>query len=149
MYSRPTTEQILLGLARDLEEQVLPHVEHEPARVALGMIGQLLQGCAVRSAHEIAWAEEEVAEIAAAVEGMEDPEVVAAREACALAPAASLHLDDVLDHYHRASVVLSTGLEAAYRTGDTRRIDALRAVLEARTAREARILGALDLVGRG
>ena len=27
MYSRPTTEQILLGVARDLQEQVLPHVQ--------------------------------------------------------------------------------------------------------------------------
>ena len=110
MYSRPTTEQILLGVARDLQEQVLPHVSDEPARVALGMIGQLLRGCAVRSAHEIAWAEEESEQIAAAVEGMDDPDVVAARSALAAAPAASLHLDDVLDHYHRASVVLSAGL---------------------------------------
>lgn len=149
MYSRPTTEQILLGVARDLQEQVLPHVRDEPARVALGMIGQLLRGCAVRSAHEIAWAEEESEQIADAVEGMDDPDVVAARSALAAAPAASLHLDDVLDHYHRASVVLSAGLEAAYRSGDAARIEALRAVLEDRTAREQQVIGVLDLVGRG
>lgn len=149
MYSRPTTEQILLGVARDLEEQVLPHVSDEPARVALGMIGQLLRGCAVRSAHEIAWAEDEAAQIAAAVEGMDDPDVVAARAALAAAPAATLHLEDVLDHYHRASLVLSAGLEAAYRSSAAARIDSLRAVLEARTAREQQIIGVLDLVGRG
>jgi hypothetical protein len=55
----------------------------------------------------------------------------------------------VLDHYQRASVVLSAGLEAAYRSGDTDLIDALRAVLADRTEREQQIIGVLDLVGRG
>ena len=149
MYSRPTTEQILLGVARDLEEQVRPHVSDEPARVALGMIGLLLGGWALGGAHDLARAGEAAEQIAAAVEGMDDPDVVAARSALAAAPAASLHLEDVLDHYHRASVLLSDRLEAAYRSGDAVRIEALRAVLEDRTAREQQVIGVLDLVGRG
>ena len=40
-------------------------------------------------------------------------------------------------------------IEAAFKSGDQARIDAARAMLEARSAVEMQILGALDLVGRG
>lgn len=152
MYVRPTTEQVLLGVARDLQEQVLPHVAHDPARVALGMIDQLLRQCARRAAHEIAWAREETAAVVAAVAELSlggEPAVADALAALEDGPQDSLHLDDVVERYDRTSRVLSAGLEAAYRRGDTERIGMLRQLLAERTAREQEIIGALDLVGRG
>lgn len=152
MYVRPTTDQVLLGVARDLQAQVLPHVTHEPARVALGMIDQLLRQCARRAAHEIAWARDEADAIVAAVTELAldgEPGVAEAMAELESAPRDGLHLDEVADRYHRASRVLSAGLESAYRRQDARQVDALRALLIDRTAREQEIIGVLDLVGRG
>jgi hypothetical protein len=36
VISKPTTEQVLLGIVRDLNEVILPTVNDEPAKVALG-----------------------------------------------------------------------------------------------------------------
>ena len=61
----------------------------------------------------------------------------------------SLHLEDVIVRYHAASEVLAEAVEAGYAAGDEARVDRLRALLEARSGNEMRIVGALDLVGRG
>lgn len=136
MLSRPTTDQILVGIARDLREQVLAHVNDEPAKVALGMIDQILANLAVRAENEIAWMHEEVAQIAAA----------AGRDGGA---PASLHLSDVVAWYGDASRWLSEGIEAAYASGDLKLIASWRALIEARSAHEQSIMGTLNLVGRG
>jgi hypothetical protein len=136
MLSRPTTDQILTGIARDLERTVRPDVASEPTRVMVGMMVQLLKSCAQRCAHEVAWAHEEAAAIGA----------TSGRD---LGAPASLHLDDVLTWYHSVSQVLSDGVEAAYRSGDAAQIEQWRALIEDRRAHEAQILGALELVGRG
>ena len=136
MLSKPTTEQLLAGIARDLKETVQADVTSEPSRVMVGMMIQLLQSCAQRAAHEVAWVHEEGAAIAAA----------AGRD---LGSPASLHLDDVLEWYDSVSRVLSEGIEQAYAGGDQSEIDRWRVLIEARRAHEAQILGALDLVGRG
>ena len=34
MFTRPTTDQVLEGVLRELQDTVLPHVADEPARVA-------------------------------------------------------------------------------------------------------------------
>lgn len=136
MLSRPSTEQILQGIARDLQETVLPDVASEPTKVMVGMMVQLLKSCAQRAAHETAWVHEEAAAIASA----------AGRD---LGAPASLHLDDVLGWYHSVSQVLSEGVEAAYRSGDPAEIAKWRALIDARRANESQILGTLELVGRG
>jgi hypothetical protein len=136
MLSQPTTEQILLGIVRDLNETVLPDVTSDPARVMVGMISQLLKSCAQRAAHEVAWVHEEAAGIAEA----------AGRD---LGAPASLHLADVLAWYHQVSQALSEGIEAAYRSGDVAEIAKWRALIDQRRTNEAQVLGALDLVGRG
>lgn len=136
MLSRPTTDKILVGIARDLREQVLPHVNDEPAKVALGMIDQILANLAVRAEHEIAWMHEEVAQIAA----------TAQRDA---GSPASLHLGDVVAWYGAASRWLSEGIENAYASCDQAQINTWRALIEARSAHEQRIMGTLNLVGRG
>jgi hypothetical protein len=135
MITRPTTQQVILGIVRDLNEVVLPTVADEPARVAIGMISQLLSGCATRAAHEIAWMHDEIAAMDAAT-GHSTTVV-------------SLHLDDVCTAYHDASVALSEAIETAYAAGDTERAASLRELLLARSGHEMEIVGALDLVGRG
>lgn len=136
MLSRPSTEQIISGIARDLKETVLPDCTSEPTKVMVGMMVQLLQSCAQRAAHEVAWVHEEAAAIGEA----------AGRD---LGAPLSLHLDDVLAFYHQVSLVLSEGLEVAYRSGDAAQIDRWRTLIEQRRANESQILGALELVGRG
>ena len=136
MFTRPTTEQVLDVIANELRETVHAELEPGPARVLVEQIEQLMRGCARRSAHEIAWAHDEVAAIADAV-GKD------------LGSPGSLHLDDVAGWYDAASRELSAAIEAAFAAGDDARVAELRALLDARSAHEMEIIGALDLVGRG
>jgi len=137
MFSRPTTEQVLRGIVDDLNATVLPALPDGPARVAVGMMTQLLTGCAQRAAHEIAWMHEEIEAIEGAVGHVDG------------AHGESLHLDDVVQRYHAASHALAAAVDAAYASHDAARIEQLRRLLEDRNAHEMQIVGALDLVGRG
>jgi hypothetical protein len=136
MFAKPTTEQVLLGVIEHLDEIIAPELQTDGARNSLGMISQILRGCATRSAHEIAWMHEEIAAIASAT----------GRDAV---PPVSLHLDDVCAAYSGASGTLADAVDAAYAAGDTARAASLRELLKARSAHEMAIVGALDLVGRG
>jgi hypothetical protein len=136
MFAKPTTEQVLLGLVAHLDEMIAPELQTDGARNALGMITQILRGCATRSAHEIEWMFEEIGAIAEAT-GTER-----------VTPA-SLHLDDVCAAYSAASGRLGDAVDSAYAAGDTARAESLRDLLKARSAHEMAIVGALDLVGRG
>jgi hypothetical protein len=136
MFAKPTTEQVLLGVIEHLDEIIAPELQTDGARNSLGMISQILRGCATRSAHEIAWMHEEIAAIAAAT----------GRDAVA---SASLHLDDVCAAYSVVSGTLSDAIDAAYAAGDTARATSLRELLKTRSTHEMAIVGALDLVGRG
>jgi hypothetical protein len=150
VLSRPTTDQVLEGVVGDLRALVLPKLEDEPARVAVGMMEQLVRGAALRAAHEIAWMHEEMAEIQhAAFVVTDDAAVAAAMAAFEELDATSLHLEDVVARYSAAGEVLSCAVEAAYRRGDDAAIGALRDVLQRRSDREMQIIGSLDLVGRG
>jgi hypothetical protein len=136
MFARPTTEQVLLGIVDHLDELIAPELQTDGARNALGMIAQLLRGCATRSAHEIAWMHDEIEAIASAT------------GSAPVAPA-SFHLDDVCAAYSTASGHLGDAVDAAYAAGDMARAASLRELLKARSAHEMAIVGALDLVGRG
>jgi hypothetical protein len=105
-------------------------------KVLLGQIDQILRGQATKAAHEIAWMHEE-ADAISAVTGTDVgwPE--------------SLHLDDVITWYDGVSRVLSSALDAAFAAADTARVAELKVLLDARSGNEMRIVGALDLVGRG
>ena len=63
MQSKPTTEQILNDLAREVKESFLPTVSDPTQKVNFEMMEQLLRACAKRSAHEIAWMKTEADEI--------------------------------------------------------------------------------------
>ena len=97
---------------------------------------QIVRGCARRAGHEIAWIHEEAATIATTT-------------GTQVGAPASLHLDDVVAWYDAASRVLSTALDAAFASGDPTRIAEIKAVLDARSATEMRVVGTLDLVGTG
>ncbi len=136
MLTRPTTDQVLVGIADELRDAIAPEVHNEPLQVLLGQIDQILRGLAVRSAHEIAWMHEE-ADTIAAVTGTD------------VGWPASLHLDDVCRWYDSVSRALSAALDAAFAAGDAVRIAELKLLLDARSATEMKIVGALELVGRG
>ena len=136
MLTRPTTDQVLVGIADELRDAIAPEVHSEPLQVLLGQIDQILRGLAVRSAHEIAWMHEEADTIAAAT-GTD------------VGWPASLHLGDVCAWYDSVSRTLSAALDAAFAAGDTARLAELKLLLDARSATEMRIVGSLDLVGRG
>lgn len=148
MFSRPTTDAVLRGIVNDLNEQIKPALHDDAASVALGMIVQILQGCAARAAHEIAWMHEEIADIVAALDGVGDPAVRVALAVLAAAPA-GLELATVIVRYDLASRALSAGIEGAYERGDAELVERLRLLLEQRNAHEMNIVGALALVGRG
>ena len=136
MFSKPTTEQLLAGIAEQLRTTVMAEIQTEPTKILLQQIDQILMGCSRRAAHEIAFVHEE-AERVAAVTGKN------------MGAPASLHLDDVIAWYHQVSTALSDEVEAAFASGNQTRIEAVRQVLAERSAVEMQILGALDLVGRG
>lgn len=150
MLTQPTTDHVITGVLRSLDETVLPAITDEPARVAVQMIHQILRGAAARAAHEVAWMEEEIAAIRAAAAPLAGDQRVAEAlgELDALDPA-SLHLADVQTRYDRAGEVLSRTFEAAYAAGDESAIASAREVLQLRGAHEMEIVGQLDLVGRG
>ena len=136
MFSKPTTEQLLAGIAEQLRTTVMAEIQTEPTKILVQQIDQILMGCSRRVAHEIAFIHEEAARIA----------TVTGRDVGA---PSSLHLDDVIAWYNDVSVMLSKEVAEAFASGDQARIDAVKAVLDARSAVEMQILGALDLVGRG
>lgn len=150
MLSKPTTDHLITGVRASLDEQVLPNLRDEPARVAVQMMQQILRGAAVRAAHEIAWMHEEIAAIrevaASAGDDAAVREAVAALDAL---DASSLHLEDVQTRYDQAGEVLSRCVEAAYAAGDDEAVERARSVLALRSAHEMEIIGQLDLVGRG
>ena len=148
MLARPTTDAVIRGIVNDLNGLIAPALDDESAKVALGMIVQLLQGCAVRAAHEIAWMHDEIAAIEAAVADIDDEPVCSAL-AAERAAAGGLDLVDVVARYDLASRALSAGIEAAYANGDAELVESLRRLLEARSGHEMQIVGALALVGRG
>lgn len=116
MQARPTTEQILNDLAREIRDTLIPTCD-DPAMVPnLQMMEQLLTAAAVRSAHEIAWMNEEGD---AAVALARDVVAATGDEATAAALAAyddgcsdSLHLDDQVENYSLAGEALGRAIEA-------------------------------------
>ena len=72
MQARPTTEQILNDLAREIRDTLIPTCD-DPAMVPnLQMMEQLLTAAAIRSAHEIAWMNEEGDAAVALAQARED-----------------------------------------------------------------------------
>ncbi len=138
MLTQPTTDKILLAIADDLNAVIAPAIEDEQAKVLLGQAEQLLRRLSRRSASEIAWMVEEIAQIEEAI-GQEHSHV----------DGESLLLSDVAERYSQASQALAEAIDEAFETGDNQRLKELKQILSARIAREQEILGHLEMVGRG
>ena len=140
MITGPTTEQLLVDVARELREVILPRIEDAPVRVSVEMLEQVVRSCAVRAAHELAWmAEEEAAILAFAGRLPASPGLVRALEAHAAHLAdrgEARHLDDCIARYRSASAVLSEAIDAAFASGDGALVAESREIVLARNAHE-------------
>jgi hypothetical protein len=101
------------------------------------MMDLVLRNTAVRAAHEIAWMTDEVGELDAFT-GNTTP--VQADD--------SLHLDDVVERYRRASEAFSRAMEEAVAAGDEERIERGAALMAHRVEREQEVMCGWSPVGR-
>ena len=153
MLSRPTTEQILLDCCRELMTVVLPNLTDATAQVSLVMVETVLRNTAVRAAHEVAWMREEGAEMEAYAQAVAEhaPGAAPLRSALtALAEARrdSLHLDDVVETYCRASNALSAALEIAVAGNLAGLIRRGEEILDVRAGHETEVMAGWSPTGR-
>lgn len=152
MQSRPTTEQILADLAREVRENLMPAIDDPALRVNLEMMEQLLAACAVRSAHEIAWMQRECEEIEAlaekALERLEAPAVTAALATCRDQRSDSLHLDDRVENYHLAGEVFGAVIEAVADADDAELTEDVAALIRSRRDTEGDLRPGFYFPGR-
>jgi hypothetical protein len=122
MITQPTTDQIILDCCRELIDTVLPEITDQVARVRLAMVETTLRNAAVRSAHEIAWAHDEIAAILQFARrvhaAIPDQKLQADLLAYEAEHPAALHLDPVVRAYSAASRLLTTALRLAEASGN-------------------------------
>jgi hypothetical protein len=153
MLTRPTTEQVLLDCCHELMTGVLPGCADETVQVRVIMIETVLRNMAVRSAHEIAWMREEIADIVIYAQDVaaalpDAPGITAGLAALGDAPRESLHLDDVVESYCRAGDALSAALEAAVASGQPQLITDGENLLDKRTGHEVDVMAGWSPTGR-
>jgi hypothetical protein len=153
VLARPTTEQILLDCCRELLSGVLPALTDETAQVRVVMMETVLRNMAVRAAHEVAWMQEEMAEIErygrAVSAGVPDAApLAAALDAFAAAPRDALHLDQVVEAYCRAGDVLSSAVEVAVAASDVELVKQGEQLLADRCSRETEVMAGWSPTGR-
>lgn len=117
MLARPTTDQILDDLAREVRDALIPATADPAMRVNLEMMEQLLAAAAVRAGHEIAWMHDEVetmiAYAADVADELDDEATRSALEAYERGRSDSLHLRDQVENYSLAGEALGRAIEAA------------------------------------
>jgi hypothetical protein len=152
MITRPTTDALIGDCCRELTDAILPGLTDETLRLRLVMTETVLRNAAVRAAHEIAWMLAETSALvayAAEVAGRHGNEPLrAAIAAVEAAPAASLHLGDVVDRYERAGQAFSEALAAAQEAGAADLVAQAREVLRDRVAIEKQVMATYTVVGR-
>ena len=151
MIVRPSTEQLLLDCCKELMQGVLPAVSDQTAVVRIFMIEQVLRNAAVRSAHEIAWMDEEIPLIdsyARAVLQEAPREELAALLGRLDNAEIGLDLDTVVERYTRAGDVLAAALEVAVTDGPVELRRRGEQLLEARHARETVVMAGWSPTGR-
>ena len=141
MIARPTTQQLLEDCARELREDVIPVLTDANVIVNLQMMELVLQSCALRAGHEIAWMAEEVAAIDVYVADVAAAHVSVAPVQGALraSPAASLHLTDRADQYHLAGEALAQAVEVCLAADDKPLLRRGIDLLQARRSRETEL----------
>jgi hypothetical protein len=152
LISKPTTEQILNDCSRELMGTVLPAIDDDTVKVAVYMLDLVLRNAAVRAAHEIAWMHEEIDELEsyarAVIEAHPRADAITTAVDDLGALAASLHLDDVVERYRRASEAFSLAMETAVGANDEPFVERGAALLEQRVAHETEVMSGWSPVGR-
>ncbi|HEU5267710.1 MAG TPA: hypothetical protein VFU35_13465 [Jatrophihabitans sp.] len=151
MITRPTTDQLLEDVCRELIEEILPALTDETLQVRVAMAETVLRNAAVRAAHEIAWMTDEAAALtgyARDVAGqLPDPALAASLADVDTAPP-GLHLADVVEAYDRAGRAFTEALAAAQRAGAAELVAAGRELLRNRVETEKVIMANYGVVGR-
>lgn len=151
MITRPTTDQLLEDICRELLEEILPALSDETLQVRVVMAETVLRNAAVRAAHEIAWMSEESAALAAFARVVEarvsDDDLTASLADVETAPT-GLHLADVVERYERAGRAFSAALDTAQRSGATDLVLQGRAMLRDRVETEKVVMANYGVVGR-
>lgn len=152
MHGRPTTEQLLNDIARELRESVMPAVGDPALVVNLEMLEQLLTSCAVRAAHEIAWMAEECDEIEAFAADVADrlgcTATAQALSAYRDGRSDSLHLDDRVENYHLASEAFGKAIDAVFAADDAELSERCAALVRARRDHETELRPGFYFPGR-
>jgi hypothetical protein len=154
MITRPTTEQLVDVVRRELAERVAPCVSDPQVATSLQMIDHILRTLSRRAGHELGWMVEEmdaVAELGERVAGSGLAGAGPVTEALADFHAhrgAAGHSDAIIEDYNRATEVLSRCVEATFdHPGELR--DSVTALLDQRLAHEMDVIGPdFQLVGR-
>ncbi|MFN3255270.1 MAG: hypothetical protein ACE37B_06215 [Ilumatobacter sp.] len=155
MMVRPTTSQLLRDVRHELVETIAPEVTTATARVALEQIDIILEQCAVRADHEIAWMGEEIAEIddfaGRVIDRTGDEPTAAALRAARHEASGSLALESMCDDYNRMSAALSCAIEACMGQPDRADLlaEAIGILQTRRSERELVVRANWRLVGRG
>lgn len=154
MIPRPTVAQLLRDCRREIGDTLVPELTTETARVAAEQLDIILEQCAVRAEHEVAWMIEEIDEMAAYARLVADRlDDEATRRALATSTAersGSLHVEDVGTDYTRASEALSCALEASVAAGDAElEAKGLELLIRYRKDRQHELMANWRLVGRG
>jgi hypothetical protein len=151
VITRPTTDQLLEDICRELIEEILPALSDETLQVRVVMAETVLRNAAVRAAHEIAWMSEESAALTAfarVVEARGSDDLLAASLSDVETAPTGLHLADVVERYERAGRAFSAALDTAQRSGATDLVLQGRAMLRDRVETEKVVMANYGVVGR-
>jgi hypothetical protein len=151
VITRPTTDQLIEDVCRELLEDVLPALTDETLQVRVVMAETVLRNAAVRAAHEIAWMNEESAALTAfarTVDSRVPDDSLSASLADVEAAPTGLHLADVVERYERAGRAFSAALDVAQRSGAADLIAQGRIVLRERVETEKVVMANYAVVGR-
>lgn len=152
MIPRPTTDQLVADVCRELLDHVLPAVDDETLKVRLVMAETVLRNVAVRAAHEIAWLHEETLELCAyaSLVAQRHPSstIDVALAAVDAGPRDSLHLADVVTVYELAGRAFEAALAVARQHADDDLVTTAHDLLRSRVETEKRVMATYAIVGR-
>ena len=154
MFSRPTTDQVILDCRNELLNAVDSAVSDPTVKITIQMLENVLRNVAERSAHEIAWMREEtdlMIGFASEVQSTlgASTELTQALQAFGDGKSDSLHLDDVSKTYGLAGECFSVSMEKVFAASHTALHLRSREILAIRLDHENKIMGEWAFVGRG
>ena len=154
MFSRPTTDQVILDCRNELLNAVDSAVSDPTVKITIQMLENVLRNVAERAAHEIAWMHEETDLMIGFADEVEttlgkSDELTTALSAYHAGRSDSLHLDDVSKTYGLAGECFSVAMEKVFAASHTALHLRSREILAIRLDHENKIMGEWAFVGRG